>query len=195
MKRLARIASPILQPRRGYVGPARASAFLGLGQTFPPLLPPPRLRLYSQHSTSSKICPSCGSGLDLAEISCTKCSSLCPLPEDINYLSLFGFHSQPPFEFDLDASKLRREYLRMMSKVHPDSVIDKSEVSRPSILCADNLGSNPDSRKCLINNYTCLFNSSKTTFSSHISTTSFGPSCSGHGVLEAFRPGTLNDSA
>ena len=71
----------------------------------------------------------CGSPLDIREISCGSCRSLRPLPENVNYLSLFGFPSTPPFEFDLDLGKLRKEYLKMMSKVHPDSITDKSEVS------------------------------------------------------------------
>jgi hypothetical protein len=65
-------------------------------------------------------------------ISCGNCSGLSPLPENINYLSLFGLPSTAPFEFDIDLRKLKNEYLKMMAKVHPDSVIDKSGVRVPA---------------------------------------------------------------
>lgn len=80
-------------------------------------------------STSAKACPSCGAPLNLREISCTKCGALSPLPENINYLSLFAISSEQPFKFDIDVGKLKREYLKLMSKVHPDSVINESDVS------------------------------------------------------------------
>ena len=87
---------------------------------------PPFRRCCSQRSSErTKACPSCGSPLDMIEISCKTCNALSPLPENVNYLSLFGF---PSTQYDIDLRKLRTEYLKLMSKVHPDSVIDKSEV-------------------------------------------------------------------
>ena len=80
-------------------------------------------------STSAKACPSCGAPLHLTEISCAKCGALSPLPENINYLSLFGISAEQPFKFDIDVGKLKREYVKLMTKVHPDSVINESDVS------------------------------------------------------------------
>ena len=82
-----------------------------------------------------KDCQSCGSPLAVREIRCTNCHALSPLPDTINYLALFGFPSKEPLEFDLDLGRLKREYLDMMSKVHPDSVIGKSEVIRGNVRC------------------------------------------------------------
>jgi hypothetical protein len=75
-----------------------------------------------------KACPSCGTPLEMREIFCGSCGSLSPLPENINYLALFGLNSEQPFEFDIDVAKLKREYVKLMSKIHPDSVINKPDV-------------------------------------------------------------------
>ena len=79
-------------------------------------------------SVSAKACPSCGAPLDLTDISCAKCGALSPLPENINYLSLFGISAEQPFKFDIDVGKLKSEYVKLMTKVHPDSVINESDV-------------------------------------------------------------------
>jgi hypothetical protein len=129
MTRIANVAVPLLRH-----GMSRVQIYNihNLVRQCPRIVatPSPSFRRFysSQHSTSSKSCSSCGSPLDIREITCGRCHSLSPLPENVNYLSLFGFRSTPPFEFDLDLGRLRREYLKMMSKVHPDSVINKSEV-------------------------------------------------------------------
>jgi hypothetical protein len=93
-----------------------------------PLLYPLRHFYSTQRRPISKACPSCVSPVGLGAILCKICGSLCPLPEGVNYLSLFGFQSNPPFDFNLDLARLRMEYLKMMAKVHPDSVISKPEV-------------------------------------------------------------------
>jgi hypothetical protein len=67
----------------------------------------------------------------MREISCAECGALSPLPENINYLSLFKISAEQPFQFDIDVGLLKREYLKLMSKVHPDSVINSSDVSLP----------------------------------------------------------------
>jgi hypothetical protein len=96
--------------------------------------PPSRHSLFTQQFYSNenqkpiKACPSCGTPLEMREISCGNCGSLSPLPENINYLALFGLNSEQPFEFDINASKLKREYVKLMSKIHPDSVINKPDV-------------------------------------------------------------------
>ena len=129
MKRIGRLAAPLLQPGRSRIrSPNTHQSF-----RYPALAiftgVPAFLRPYSsQQSPPAKACPSCGSPLNMRDISCGKCRTLSPLPEDVNYLSLFGLPSTKPFEFNIDLGKLRREYLKLMSKVHPDSVIDKSEV-------------------------------------------------------------------
>ena len=103
----------------------------------------PLSRAYNRHSSfrrfhsqqaaeTAKACPSCGAPLNLTEISCKTCNALSPLPENVNYLSLFGF---PATSYDIDLRKLKSEYLKLMSKVHPDSVIHKSEVAPPRPPC------------------------------------------------------------
>jgi hypothetical protein len=130
MKRIARVAVTFLRHRTLRV---QTHDVHDLVQQCPRIVATPSPSFYRSYSSqkfpSNKVCPSCGSPLDMREISCGSCRSLSPLPENVNYLFLFGFPSTPPFEFDLDLGKLRKEYLKMMSKVHPDSVIDKSWVS------------------------------------------------------------------
>jgi hypothetical protein len=128
MRRINRIIIPILRQRPGTIVSRRAYTALT-----PPTRPSPRLptvfrRGYSTPGATSKACPSCGSPLEMRDIICGNCNSLAPLPEDINYLSLFNLPSTEPFQFDIDLGKLRREFLKIMTKVHPDSVINKSDV-------------------------------------------------------------------
>lgn len=129
MKRIARVAVPLLRHGTSRV---RTHNVHHLVLQCPRIVASPSSsfrRVYSsQQSTSGKSCPSCGSPLGMREISCGSCRSLTPLPENVNYLSLFGFPSTPPFEFDIDLGQLRKVYLQMMSRVHPDSVINNSEV-------------------------------------------------------------------
>lgn len=132
MKRIARVGTPLLRGRTRRIQISRAPHLPQRPPRVPITASPSFRRFYSSlQSAAAKACPSCGSPLDLREISCGNCRALSPLPENINYLSLFGFPSTAPFEFDLDLRKLKNEYLKMMSKVHPDSVIDKSEVLIP----------------------------------------------------------------
>jgi hypothetical protein len=126
MQRICRVAMPVLchaasGPRIHRFAPLQLHQLHFRGHR------PPFKRFYFSQPSASKQCPACGAPLDITEISCKTCSTLSPLPEDINYLPLFGFSAKQPFDFDLDLGKLKREYLKMMSKVHPDSVIDKSE--------------------------------------------------------------------
>ena len=87
-------------------------------------------RLYSTkpETASSKTCLVCGSSQNLLQIACGKCGSLLPLPEDINYLSLFGLPDKLPFSLEINPAALRERYLKLMSQVHPDVVGDKAEV-------------------------------------------------------------------
>jgi hypothetical protein len=137
MKRAIRTFSPLLprsttqitrlhHQRTMKSPPCRLPAF---STTFPGSFGPYSTQHNPQSSsTSAKACPSCGSPLALREISCVKCGALSPLPENINYLSLFGISAEQPFKFDIDVGKLKKEYLKLMSKVHPDSVINESDV-------------------------------------------------------------------
>ena len=133
MKRAIHILRPLLprsrsslpHPRALYTPPRRLPFPATLHRSFRPYSTQPNP---PSSSTSAKACPSCGSPLDLREISCNKCGALSPLPENINYLSLFGISAEQPFKFDIDVGKLKREYLKLMSKVHPDSVINESDV-------------------------------------------------------------------
>ena len=130
MKRVGRLAAPLLRSGNPWI---RSSVIThqSLCYTSPTVFTGARAfsRPYSSEQFPlAKACPSCGATLNIREISCGKCRTLSPLPEDVNYLSLFGLPSTKPFEFNIDLGKLRREYLKLMSKVHPDSVIGKSEV-------------------------------------------------------------------
>ena len=129
MKRIVNVAVPLLRHGTSRVQTYNVHHLVRQCKGIVAIPSPSFRRFYSsQHSTSNKSCPSCGSSLDIREISCGRCHSLSPLPENVNYLSLFGFSSTHPLEFNLDLGRLRREYLKLMSKVHPDSVINKSEV-------------------------------------------------------------------
>ena len=66
--------------------------------------------------------------MPIRDIQCANCASLIPLPENVNYLTLFEFPDSPPFNFDIDLGRLRKQYLTMMQKVHPDSVGSESQV-------------------------------------------------------------------
>jgi len=140
MRRVTRIVRPLLRPNA-----TRVLASNTLHTLWRPLPPPSRVVPWSfrQHYSSdtsaapssstetasaAKACPGCGSPLDLQEISCGKCGALAPLPENINYLTLFNIPADQPFRFDIDVGALKREYLKLMSKVHPDSVINSSDV-------------------------------------------------------------------
>ena len=140
MRRVTRIVRPLLRPNA-----TRVLARNTLHTFWRPLPPPCRVvpwsfrRYYSSNTpaasssstetaSAAKACPGCGSPLDLREISCSECGALAPLPEDINYLTLFNIPADQPFRFDIDVGALKREYLKLMSKVHPDSVINSSDV-------------------------------------------------------------------
>jgi len=92
--------------------------------------PRPLRRLYSTKTdtASSKTCLTCGSSQNLLQIACGKCGSLLPLPEDINYLTLFGLPDKPPFSLDISLARLKEQYLKLMSQVHPDVVGGKADV-------------------------------------------------------------------
>jgi hypothetical protein len=77
---------------------------------------------------TTKACPNCGTAVPFQSVSCTNCNSLTPLPGDINYLTLFSIPSTLPFNFDINLATLRKEYLRIMSKVHPDSMSGQPDV-------------------------------------------------------------------
>ena len=135
MKRISRITFPLLQTSSSRIHLFRPLQPPSLRQHVLPILSP-SFRRYSsaQQTFVAKACSECDSPLNIREISCKNCRSLTPLPENVHYLSLFGFSSLPPFEFDIDLRKLKSEYLKMMSKVHPDSVIDKSDVPLTTLL-------------------------------------------------------------
>jgi hypothetical protein len=168
-----RQGTPRLQISRGHI-PLRLSS-----RTVPRGAPPFFLHYSIQHSSVSKRCPACGSILDLRTISCGSCGTLSPLPENFNYLSLFGLPSGQPFTFNIDVGKLKGEYLKMMSKVHPDSVIDKSEVSTifPQ---SKNTGTKAYCRKCIRDDNSRLLDPSETSLTSCLSITSPRSSCSDH---------------
>ena len=128
MRRIIRLAIPLLRQPNVAVPGWRTYTVLQRPLQLVSRSPNGFRRWYSAEIATSKACPSCGSALEMREISCGKCGSLSPLPENVNYLSLFNFPSQEPFEFDIDRGKLRKEFLKMMTQVHPDSVINKADV-------------------------------------------------------------------
>ena len=131
MKRFCvRVGLPLLRSQPTQAWPQRFYHVLRRPSNPPLLHLPCTRRFYSneQNPKRAKACPSCGSPLEMREISCGNCGFLSPLPENINYLALFGLNSEQPFEFDIDLTKLKREYVKLMSKIHPDSVINKPDV-------------------------------------------------------------------
>ncbi|GJN89192.1 hypothetical protein Rhopal_002169-T1 [Rhodotorula paludigena] len=76
--------------------------------------------------TTGAACPSCGTPIPraLAPL-CPSCSSLLPPPPpSTTYFSLFGL--EPTFGVDLKA--LKRSFLQLQQKVHPDMFSGKGEV-------------------------------------------------------------------
>ena len=136
-----RLSTKIIKPLQLQISSTTATASK---RTYVAAVPPKRIsfplpvavrrRHYSAQqspksaSATTKACPSCGKILPLPTISCTNCNSLTPLPENINYLDLFNLPSTLPFDFDLNLATLRKEYLTIMSKVHPDSMSGKPDV-------------------------------------------------------------------
>ena len=136
MKRYARMALPLLRPQARPIWDQKSYHTIRQPGTavLRPRLPTRRYYSGEQKQAPAKACPSCGSPLEMKEITCGKCGSLSPLPEDVNYLALFGLKSEQPFEFDIDLGQLRREYIKLMSKIHPDSVINKPDVTTISFI-------------------------------------------------------------
>ena len=144
MKRLARVLPPLLA-RPTPCSPFPSPCHLVVPREIRPA--PcfvPFRHIATRTERSLKKCPGCGSLLETRTISCDKCGSLIPLPENVNYLSLFGFRDTPPFNFDLDVTALKKEYLKLMSKVHPDSVSGQSKVPsfvRPFLISGEKTSS------------------------------------------------------
>jgi len=144
MERLARVLPPLLLRltlHSPFLSPFRLIVPLEIRPAHCSI---PFRCLSTQTKWSIKKCPECGSLLQTYAISCDKCGALNSLPENINYLSLFGFRDTQPFNFDLDVGALKKEYLKLMSKVHPDSVSGQSKVccsARPFLISGEKTGS------------------------------------------------------
>jgi len=61
-------------------------------------------------------CWSCGAALKHAELFCSSCSKIQPLPLNITYFEVF----QLPGKLNIDPSALEREFYRLSRKLHPD---------------------------------------------------------------------------
>jgi hypothetical protein len=195
LKRISRVSAPLLRGEITRILNNRAYIVVRNPPHSLSRLSPSFRRFYSSQKSTSKACPSCGSLLGVRDISCNDCGALSPLPENVNYLSLFGLPSTPPFEFDLDVRKLKKDYLKMMSNVHPDSVIGKSEVQINNFYLFLMIGTNAHRRECLIDGNACLFNSAKTPLSSNISITPSRTPSSCYRILKTLRPRIINESS
>ncbi|GAA5835523.1 hypothetical protein JCM11251_002955 [Rhodosporidiobolus azoricus] len=81
----------------------------------------------SMYSTTGSACPNCGATLPSKPLAplCPSCSSLLPPPPpNTTYFGLFNL--DPTFE--LDAKALKRTFLQLQQKVHPDMFSGKGEV-------------------------------------------------------------------
>ncbi|GAA5920195.1 hypothetical protein JCM6882_007693 [Rhodosporidiobolus microsporus] len=109
-----------------------------------PTLPPPRAHLslrtlsttpvrtatasQSLYSTTGSSCPSCGATLPSKPLAplCPSCSSLLPPPPPST--TYFGLFNLDPPAFEIDAKDLKRAFLQLQQKVHPDMFSGKGEV-------------------------------------------------------------------
>lgn len=226
MRRATRTVLPLLRPSTSLLLPSRP--LHTLRKPLPPRRPvsspfrrysTPDTSPSSSTPTSTKACPACGSPLDLREISCAECGALSPLPENINYLTLFNISAEKPFKFDIDVGQLRREYLKLMSKVHPDSVISGSDVSLlclfpicphrfyfflilrttsfppcvffPPLLMSS--GTKENSRKCFLNDNPRLLHPPEPPVPRSLPPTPLSASCSRHRKHQARGSRVIND--
>lgn len=75
----------------------------------------------SAHNNQAKRCRFCGAPNALSAHICQSCASPAPIPESVSYYSYFpGLVAPPKGPFDLDVRAMRREFLKMQQKVHPD---------------------------------------------------------------------------
>ena len=144
MKRLARVLPSLLVRPASHSPPVNPFRLVVALKIRPAPCSVPFRCIATRTERSLKKCPECGSLLETYAISCDKCGALNPLPENINYLSLFGFRDTQPFNFDLDVGALKKEYLKLMSKVHPDSVSGQAKVPssvRPFLISGEKTSS------------------------------------------------------
>lgn len=75
-----------------------------------------------QSTRSSTTCPSCSTPLSPSSLSplCPSCSSLVPPPpSQTSHYSLFSLPTNPP-PYSIDLKTLKRDFLNLQQKVHPD---------------------------------------------------------------------------
>ena len=95
----------------------------------------PILALSSRHNyttaASLKACPNCGEQQNLESLSCPKCSTLQPLPMDIDFYKMMDLDigTVPRNGWDVNEQQLKRVWRLRMAITHPDRMAGRSEVS------------------------------------------------------------------
>ncbi|KIY44776.1 Co-chaperone Hsc20 [Fistulina hepatica ATCC 64428] len=69
------------------------------------------------------VCPNCKRSLPTALPACTSCWTINPLPVNVSYHRLFGFHEQNPFVVDTKA--LKNKFREAQAVCHPDAWASK----------------------------------------------------------------------
>lgn len=86
-------------------------------------------RNYSANSQAQKQCSSCGTALPLNTLSCTSCSTLQPLPSELNAYELLGLEEDKIENngWNVDLNELKSIWRKRMSLSHPDRMGTKNE--------------------------------------------------------------------
>ncbi|PWN35243.1 Co-chaperone Hsc20 [Meira miltonrushii] len=81
------------------------------------------------HNQAQKQCSSCGTTLPLNTLSCTSCSTLQPLPSELNAYELLGLQDDQIANngWDVDLNELKSIWRKRMALSHPDRMGTKSE--------------------------------------------------------------------
>lgn len=86
-----------------------------------------RTRLLQHYSTQQasasaiKKCQFCGSTSPVSAATCQSCHSPCPIPDSVSYYDHFPDIDAPPVgAFEIDTRHLRKEFLKLQQRVHPD---------------------------------------------------------------------------
>lgn len=131
---------------------------------------PCRIRLDRQYSTSadmtqkqsSKACSFCGAINPLPRTICQACSAPAAIPESVSFYSYFpGLAPPPEGPFTVDLRALRREFLQIQQKVHPDKFTED------------------DKKRLIAESTSSLINKAYTTLQNPLSRAEYILSCNG----------------
>lgn len=81
------------------------------------------------HNQTQKQCSNCSTTLPLNTLSCTSCSTLQPLPSELNAYELLGLQEDQIGNngWDIDLNELKSIWRKRMALSHPDRMGSKSE--------------------------------------------------------------------